>query len=349
MTDVKKNIITLPSRKDIEAEAASWMTVLGRERISDKDRAKLKSWLRQSERHREVFDEMSALWGDLEILKDLTDIGEAVAETQAVRPSFYKRRDVMAIAASLSAVMLGSGAYFLHHNDRTLQAGEFVTQIGEQKTIELVDGSSVILNTGSLIEVTFSKEERGIRLVRGEAYFEVSKDKRRPFVVYAANGAVKAVGTAFTVRVRDGEALEVTVEEGRVALLSIPNPASAGGDFLEQTAQSPVTELTAGQSVVFDKQVEDLELMQSAELNRKLAWRQGILAYAGDPLEDVIDDISRYTDLKIEITDPALRSLPIGGYFKVGETDALFDSLELTFGITVERSSDGHIKLSSGA
>jgi transmembrane sensor len=349
MTDVKKNIITLPSRKDIEAEAASWMTVFGRERISDKDRAKFKSWLRQSERHREAFDEMSALWGDLEILKDLTDIGEAVAETSVVRPSFYKRRDVMAIAASLSAVMLGSGAYFLHHNDRTLQAGEFVTQIGEQKTVELVDGSSVILNTGSLIEVGFSKDERGIRLVRGEAFFEVSKDKRRPFVVYAANGAVKAVGTAFTVRVRDGKALEVTVEEGRVALLSMSGPASAGDDFLEQAAQSPVTELTAGQSVVFDKQVEDLELMQSAELNRKLAWRQGILAYAGDPLEDVIDDISRYTDLKIEIVDPALRSLPIGGYFKVGETDALFDSLELTFGITVERVHTGYIRLSSGA
>ncbi len=179
MTDVKKNIITLPSRKDIEAEAASWMTVLGREHISDKDRAKFKTWLRRSERHREVFDEMSALWGDLEILKDLTDIGEAVAQTEAVRPSFYKRRDVMAIAASISAVMLGSGVYFLNHNNPALQTGEFVTQIGEQKTIELVDGSSVILNTGSLIEVGFSKDERGIRLVRGEAYFEVSKDKRR--------------------------------------------------------------------------------------------------------------------------------------------------------------------------
>jgi len=254
----------------------------------------------------------------------------------------------MAIAASISAVMLGSGVYFLNHNNPALQAGEFVTQIGEQKTIELVDGSSVILNTGSLIEVAFSKDERGIRLVRGEAYFAVSKDKRRPFVVYAASSAVKAVGTAFTVRVRS-QALEVTVEEGRVALLSIPNPASAGGDILENAAQSPVTELTAGQSVVFDKQVEDLELMQSAELNRKLAWRQGILAYAGDPLEDVIDDISRYTDLKIEIVDPALRSLPIGGYFKVGETDALFDSLELTFGITVERVHTGYIRLSSGA
>lgn len=349
MTELDKNVIALPRRKDIEAQAASWLTVFGREDISDRERAKFKSWLGQSERHREVFVEMSALWDELEILKELTDIGEAIAETNTVKQPFFKRRDVMAIAASISVVVLGGGVYLLNQYDRALQSDKFITQVGEQKTIKLVDGSSVILNTGSAVEVDFSKDERSIRLLRGEAYFDVSKDKRRPFVVYAASGAVKAVGTAFTVRVRTGEALEVTVEEGRVALLSMSAPAPAGENAFVQRTPSPVAELTAGQTIVFNEKVEELGLMQTADLNRKLAWRQGILAYAGDPLADVIADISRYTDLKIEITDPTLRTMPIGGYFKVGETDALFDSLELTFGITVERIGDDHIRLSSGA
>ncbi len=347
MTDDGKNIITLPTRREIEAEAASWLSLLGRDRVSDEERTRFNNWLNQSDRHREIFESISALWGDLEQLKELKDIGEASLEQRRVHARPVTRRWLVAVAASIFAIMLG-GAYWLQQGYRAPQSGEFATRTGEQRTIDLVDGSSVILNTGSLLRVDFSHDERSVRLMEGEAYFEVAKEARRPFVVYAANGAAKAVGTAFTVRVRDGKALEVTVEEGRVALLSMIDPESAAAS-LQDIAHATVTELTAGQSVIYDNDVEQLELIDAADLNRKLSWRQGILAYAGEPLEDVVADISRYTDLKIEITESELRSLPVGGYFKVGETDALFDSLELTFGISVERVGNDYVRLSSGA
>lgn len=347
MTDADDNIITLRTRKEIEIEAASWRSLLGRDHVSDEEHEKFGKWLQQSERHREIFEEMSALWGDLARLKELNDIGEAFSEQGRERSRPVARRWLAAAAASLLAIMFG-GEYWLQQGYRAPQSGEFATRTGEQRTLELVDGSSVILNTGSLLAVDFTHAERSVRLLEGEAYFEVAKDARRPFVVYAAHGAAKAVGTAFTVRVRDGMALEVTVEEGRVALLSMigPKPAAAS---LEDIAHTTVTELTAGQSIIYNDEVEQLELIEAADLNRKLSWRQGILAYAGEPLEDVVADISRYTDIKIEITESELRSLPVGGYFRVGETDALFDSLELTFGITVERVGKGYVKLSAGA
>ena len=347
MTDDGKKIIMLPTRKEIEAEAASWLSLLGRDSVSNDERVKFNNWFNQSDRHREVFESMSALWGDLDRLKDLIDIGEASLERNRPCSQPVSRRSAAAIAASIFAIVLG-GAYWLQQGYRASQTGEFATRTGEQRTLELVDGSSIILNTGSLLKVEFTQAERSVRLLEGEAFFEVAKEARRPFVVYAANGAAKAVGTAFTVRVRDGRALEVTVAEGRVALLSMidPEPTAAS---LEDAAHATVTELTAGQSVIYENEVEQLELIETADLNRKLSWRQGILAYAGEPLEDVVADISRYTDIRIEITESELRSLPVGGYFKVGETDALFDSLELTFGISVERVGDDYVKLSSGA
>lgn len=346
MTEDGKNIIPLPTRKEIEVEAASWLSLLGRDDASDEVRVKFNKWLNKSDRHREVFKSMSALWGDLAQLKELKEIGEAFLAQARERSRPGARRWLVAVAASLMAIMVG-GAYWLQQGYRAPQSGEFATRTGEQRTLKLVDGSSVILNTGSLLTVDFTHAERSVRLLEGEAFFEVAKDARRPFVVYAANGAAKAVGTAFTVRVRDGKALEVIVEEGRVALLSMieSGPAAASPDDI---AHKTVTEITAGQSIIYDEKVEQLELMDAADLNRKLSWRQGILAYAGEPLEDVVRDVSRYTDIEIEIADSELRSLPVGGYFKVGETDALFDSLEVTFGVTVERVGNDYVKLSSG-
>jgi transmembrane sensor len=346
--DSGDKVVPLPNAQQIEAEAAAWLTLLGREHVSNEERAEFNRWLRHGERNRVAFKELSALWGDLEILKDLNDIGAAVTSAPAHRTSSLRGRLFIAAAASFAmAVVAGGGLYFSHV--RSLRQVEaFATAVGGQRTVELSDGSVIQLNTDTSVEVSFSRGERIVRLARGEAYFKVAKDRDRPFTVEAGSRSVRAVGTAFTVRRRSNDAIEVTVEEGTVALAAV-SKGSVASTQVEKISidRTPLAQLTAGQAAVFDRQVDDVALVPEPELKRKLAWRQGVLVYSGESLQDVVADVSRYTDIRIEIADPALKSRSVAGYFPVGRIDGFLQSLELNFGIRVERVSPTHVRLSS--
>ena len=105
----------------------------------------------------------------------------------------------------------------------------------------------------------------------------------------------------------------------------------------------------AGQSAVFDQVVESvqsIETIGAAEISRKLSWQEGLLRFSGDPLADVVREISRYTSLSIVITDPKLRDLRIGGFFEVGETGKMLEALERGFGVRVEYVDDNLVHLS---
>ncbi len=348
MTERENNIVVLPSTVDIEAEAASWLVVLGRENVAQSDVDKLNQWLERSAKHRNIFAQLSALSGDLSILNELQDIEISTPnETRNVQTKF-SRRGALAVAASIFGLAFAGTAgrsFYLHHFRLAAFKKQYVTAVGEQLNIKLLDGSEIKLNTDSQVAIDFSKNVRMIHLVKGEAYFSVAKDKKRPFLVYAAEGVVRAVGTAFTVRLGLHDAVEVTVDEGRVELVSLKKPTATSARVPTQMARVSIAELTAGQNAVFTKRMESIAQIPRAELDRKLSWRQGLLAYSGETLRYVVDDISRYTDVQIEITDPALGDILIGGYFKIGEIEALFDSLEQTFGLRVEHVDEKHVKL----
>ncbi len=105
--------------------------------------------------------------------------------------------------------------------------------------------------------------------------------------------------------------------------------------------------LQAGQSTTFNHEVDVIRSVKEAEMARKLSWRDGMLVFSGESLEYVVEEVSRYTPISIEFTDPELRDLRIGGYFKVGEIEALFEVLESNFGVQVSQISDDVVQLSS--
>jgi transmembrane sensor len=107
--------------------------------------------------------------------------------------------------------------------------------------------------------------------------------------------------------------------------------------------------LTAGQTAIVDQHVETIHQLAEAEIKRKLAWREGVLVYSGEPLSEVIAEVSRYTDIHIEIADPALAERPVAGYFPVSRIEGLFQSLELNFGIHVEHVDSTHVRLSASS
>lgn len=348
MTD--PNVIPLPDRQDVESAAAHWIMRLDDGDASPETVAAFRAWCAQSDAHKDAAARLADLWGGLDLLETLNDVAASDETVEALQqdkpavplPAFAapSRRVMMGgLAASLLAVagvltfpaLVGAGF-----------AGAYDTAVGEQETASLPDGSQIILNTDSAMEVDFSRGARHIRLTRGEAYFDVASDPDRPFSVETEQGVVTAVGTAFSVRVREAN-IDVLVTEGRVALSATIAEAPAGEP---PAAPAPLMEVTAGQGVAFAQTVERLEPLDPTVLARRLDWRDGVLAYNGEPLEQVIADISRYTPVRIEIEGDALRQQPIGGYFNIGETDALFDALTLMSDVQIERLSDTHVRLS---
>ena len=95
--------------------------------------------------------------------------------------------------------------------------------------------------------------------------------------------------------------------------------------------------------------IDSIEVIDAPEIVQKLAWHQGLLRFSGDPLEDVVAEISRYTDLSIVILDPEIRDLRIGGFFKVGETEKMFQALETSFGVRVQRKGKNVVLLAAAS
>lgn len=251
----------------------------------------------------------------------------------------------------------------------------FKTKMGENSSHVMPDGSTLWLNSSTTLNVDYSKNYRRINLIKGEAHFEVAKDATRPFEVYADNRLVRAIGTAFTVHKVNG-AIEVLVSEGTVELAIVDNtlvviPEDYQAIQLEPNFEKIVTSqhspsavakvtkhsvqvkktlgtLTAGQRIsipIDNENISDIDELDTSEVTRFLSWKEGKLIFAGESLEEVIKEITRHTSVQIDLLDPKLKSMRIGGQFQVGETDTLFYVLESGFGISVNRLNDHHVQL----
>jgi len=252
------------------------------------------------------------------------------------------------------------------------QANYFVTDIGEYQKHILEDGSTLWLNSNSKVKVDYSNKYRRIALLTGEAHFEVEKDASRPFEVYANNRLVRALGTAFSVQKLKGS-IEVVVSEGTVELAVVdevlvlkPDDISTAKDIgLSMEEQSAVInhepakvakhlgKLSAGQSMIIptvssariEGEDNHVVYLDKGEVGRKLSWLDGKLVFAGETLAEVVTEISRHTSIIINIPDPELRTLRIGGHFETGETEKLFNILESGFGIKVNKIDGEHVEL----
>ena len=191
----------------------------------------------------------------------------------------------------------------------------------------------VTLNTASRVEARMNDQERTVRLLEGEAYFEVAHDPSRPFRVYAGDGVTVAVGTAFSVRLQK-DAVEVVVSEGKVSYARVADVASP----------EPVAYVAAGETATFSDNVV-IEKVDEAAVERKLSWTEGRLVFAGDPLSSVVADISRYTDIEFEFATQELADLRVGGVFEVGEVDDMLAALETNFPLRAQRVGDGLVRL----
>jgi len=341
------NVLPMPESDAIEQQAAEWIMRFEDGDATAADKAAYTAWYQSNERHQQAMKELSSLWGEMDILGELNAYAEEAAPLvlaegdaktgEVYRPLLKDRFSLpVGIAASVLVCMLGLYYAFV---GSVMHQGDYRTAIGEQRSHTLPDGSTIILNTGTQLTVNFNRQQRQVQLEQGEAFFAVASDTGRPFSVQTPKGIVTVLGTEFSVRLRP-QAVDIVVAEGKVVVAAsqqqAPSPALVG---------QANAELVAGDSLAFDQAVQELVSVAPDELERKLSWRSGLLAFSGEPLAQVVEDISRYTDIGIQVRGQQLAGLPIAGYIKVGEVEAMLTALNVMSGIEYTRLDEQTVEL----
>ncbi|WP_100657130.1 FecR family protein [Alteromonas flava] len=349
------NVHRFNTREDIQEQACVWISRIDRG-LNEQETDLLAKWISGSNAHREVLFEMASLWDDMSVLQELSGLfplPEQKAEVSEKKPTIYSWQ----LAASVAFLVLAVGAIVISQlpqpdNSQTVTTQLASTQIGEQRSMTLSDGSILHLNTNSAVSIAFSDTQRRISLTRGEAFFEVAHEQNRPFVVAAGANTVTAIGTAFNVQLIDDAAFELVVTDGRVLIQDRAAQKAAEDTKVLQDDSLIVDDgllVFSGEKALVDKQVTERSSISENDMNDDLAWQKGMLVFKGESLEDVLTEISRYTDIRFQIIDSSLKEYRVAGHFKVGDTAGLLNALENGFSIQHEQVSQFTILLSKGA
>lgn len=340
------NVLEFEARATVERQAREWLVRLdGDHPLTDAEREDLQKWMEHHPAHREELRRLAHFWNQANVLTELAVPLNRVPEKPS--PSGARRYPLFFATACVLVVSTAFGIWHFR-NGGDSSNGTYETAIGQVQTIPLQDGSTIRLNTDSQVQVDYHDSVREIHLLRGEALFSVSHDSRRPFAVYAAETMVTAVGTAFSVNVAGG-AVAVTVTKGVVDVAETGTGPKVGE--ADSGKAAPVFHrlgaLKAGETATLRAPTTGIEVQRLAdsELNRRMTWQEGYLVFSGEHLSEVVAQVNRYSSVKLEIEDPRLASIAIGGRFRIGDLDAVLDVLRTNFDIQFSQIDEHSIRL----
>ena len=339
--NTNNKVIPLHTLSMIDDEASIWLVRLDNGNLSDQLRKELKSWLSADKRHPVALKAMADIWDGMdEILMTIDDeSSKNVTLWPVLKPIF----EPFALAASVC--FLAILVFFAIPND--VQKNTYATVVGQQMSTTFDDGSIIHLNTNSRIETEFSDEKRIIKLIQGEALFVVAHDPERPFIVYAGNRLVQAIGTKFVVHLKS-ENIQVTVTDGKVKMSKVPLNKTLTDikDHNNTDTKKDDVYITKGEKVIVGaNQAPKLTLIKPENLKRALSWLDGKLIFVNEELFDVIEEINRYIDVEIVLKDPSLHKITISGRFDLEDSEALIEAIELSFNMDSQRLDSNKVLL----
>jgi len=391
----------------IYEEACAWFVESRAGDLDDAGRREFDRWVRKSPEHLSAYLEIAAIWHEgpsldpeiqwtadtlieLALESDEDNVvalvsgattekavsAEETLRTQSApasttlrtrepppRKAWVTGRRRFAIAASVAVLTVLAGALGLLEFSSPIYA----TALGEQRSIQFEDGSTVELNSRSKIRVRYTKQERDIELIEGQALFHVAHDVSRPFIVAVGATRVRAVGTQFDVYKKSNGTV-ITVVEGRVAVYSAPQgllsgtpgavptlpvpalaPASDSGSTSprkrseKQAVQpNPLTAGLTGRSSLLlgaGEQVtvtaDRAEETANPNIAGATAWREREIVFESATLSDVAEEFNRYNQRQIVINDPALYGFHISGVFSSTDPNSLIKFLQQRPGVKV--------------
>jgi transmembrane sensor len=306
---------------DAEREASRWLVRLESPDVSQDDHRRFRAWLAATEENRAAYAAVSGTWDKLDALAGLR-------ATSTPRPA----RRAFIVWGAGAAVAAATVATIVIVSPLRINTQMYETAIGGRETITLADGSTVELNADTRIRVRYAKDRRQVLLERGEALFNVRADAARSFTVETTLGAVRVRGTSFVVRITQDE-MRATVVRGVVE--GVPS-ATQGAPLLIEANQEFRVAADAARRVDLSEQT----------VERRLAWRDGMLAFDGETLREAVAEVERQTGVHFTFADPALADLRVGGYISATDVDAFVRLLEANIAVRARRRAPNDILLS---
>jgi transmembrane sensor len=310
--------------------AEEWLIRMHAPDCSRQEHDAFHDWLRADPKHRVAYEKCEKVWMLPEaIRKDSALLADALALGPSQgRPVAAPRPWLQPGYLSLAATLVLALGVLLVSELRGLDRGSITTADAEQAKVTLADGTQVHLNPRTRLVWHGSDTARHVSLEQGEAFFSVTKDNGRPFIVKAGEVEVRVVGTEFSVR-RKADDLEVVVREGQVDVLSTQR-----SNALEPAR----VELHAGKRLRINP-AQGQVVVSSVDADRVTAWRNGSLEFDADTLSHVVTEVNRFSRKQLEIADPNLRDLQISGRFEIGDVEGLAFNLRERFGIRSDEIS----------
>ncbi len=320
----------------VAEQAAIWYFQLVEAAPGRQERAEFFQWLRRSPRHIEEFLAIAVL--EQEVSELSGDVAEILAEVQreqgtatlprpaaAADPQPPPRRRWSRYAWTSAAAAASALLFFMVALDRSPEPVLHQTDLGEQRSFALQDGSIVTLNTRSSLRVEFDGSTRRVALLEGQAMFDVAPEQSRPFVVDTGEVSLSVLGTRFSVY-RRPRSVEVAVVEGRVAASAVDSP------------DEPVI-MSAGEGAVATTE-GGIRRRPGIDVEKALAWTERRLIFDDAELSEVVAEFNRYNRVPLVVEDGALARRTITTVFNAHDVSALVGFLELEPDIEVEYGRD---------
>lgn len=306
---------------DAQAEAERWYARLMSADCSELERVQFQRW-HAVPQHAAAYAASERLWQSLGKLAGhphLEQLSQQVLTDTAKSWGLWR-------AAAAAAVLLAliAGAIFVALKPSPTPTFVYVAKPGERDSISLVDSSQLVLNSATELEVRFDRDARRVTLRNGEAVFTVAQDAKRPFKVMTGDSEVTALGTRFQVR-REGEQITVTLLEGRIAI--------------DRVQEGEHIQLSPGDQVRF--RIADPQMARrTVDPQTVASWTTGRLRFHSTPLSEVLDEVNRYSQTQLRVTDPTLARTPMSGTFDVGDSDSVVSALEALLPVQSIRGTD---------
>jgi transmembrane sensor len=317
--------------RDIDQAASDWTARLDRGPLSLEGEEAFQAWLSGDPRSKGALLRARAVSMISESAQALGSGFDPIAfeEPKRSRLAGVSRRQALtwtggaAAAASLVALGVGMPA-----------AGAVIsTERGEIRLAPLKDGSTVLLNTETRIRVRYSKGERLVTLLKGEAYFSVARDEQRPFIVEVDGRRLSTVQASFRVRKLDQDPVDVLVNQGRVDVAAAHPSASTGVLALRDNTRL-ILSGPAGAAI------ERPQAITPETVTRELAWREGKLAFEGETLKQAANTFARYSGTRIQIRDASLAREPVTGLFAANDPVGFSRAIARVFDARLEQDGD---------
>lgn len=322
MSDDNFTLSREPGRADkIESTASKFLfRRYDREDWSEADQIELDAWLDESLAHRASYWRLKSAWQRADRLDALRPILPLARNGNASRKVRYAVK--LAAAMALTSV-IGGGAWYL----RQPSTQTFATAVGERSNLKLPDGSHVELTTDTVLRVA-KGGQRSVWLDKGEAFFKVTHDEKREFVLHALNFKVVDLGTEFSVR-RDANRLEVVVLKGSVRI-----------DPPEGEPRTSPVRLVAGEGAIADNHAISVSRKSQTAIADSLGWRNGILVFRRTPLGQVAAEFNRWNAEKIVIDDTFTARMTVSARLSATDVDMFARMARNFLGLKVVKNGE---------